>query len=423
MKKNLFLLFIITLTSFVSCDNDGPYEEYLVARPVVVDAIAFKTEAIDIVDPVPIVSSGKIYAYQDYIFVNDVDRGFHVVDNRNPASPKSIAFIKLEGNNDISIKDDKLYADSYGDLVIFDISDIDDIKLTGRVVNAIYNNGGIWIANLESPRADIYDYGDYDSQRDVIVDWEIKTERRLVSDYEKQFSCNSCEFALNNSDSGSPQPTVGQGGSLARFKIVGDYLYVVDYSNINIFDISNLEDPKVLDDVKVAWDIETIFNQGDILFIGGRQGMYIYDIKDPVKPEFISEFRHGTACDPVVVDGDYAYVTLKGGGFCGSVESGLYVVDVSDLKNPELKVIYPMDGPSGLGIKGDQLFICDGSSGLKVFDKSDAPNVTQLNHFENIVAYDVIPLANSLLMIGDQTLYQYEYLDSDIQLISTFDLK
>ena len=422
MKKNTFVLFVAVLATFVSCDNDGPYEDYLVARPIVMDAITFKAEAIDITDPVPIVSSGKIYAYKDYIFISDTNLGFHVIDNQNPSAPKSIAFIKLEGNNDISIKDDKLYADSYGDLVIFDISDINDIKVSGRVVNAIYNND-IWSVNMEYPQADIYDYDKVDYDKDIIIGWEVNTERRPVSEYEAQFRCDSCDFAfgLENS-SGSPQPNVGQGGSLARFKIVGDYLYVVDYSDISIFDISNLEEPKVLDDVQVAWDIETIFNQGEILFIGGRQGMYIYDIRNPEKPEFISEFRHGTACDPVVVDGDYAYVTLKGGGFCGNTESGLYIIDISNLKDPELKVIYPMEGPNGLGIKDDKLFICDGGAGLKVFDKSAVPNITQLNHFENIVTYDVIPLTNSLLMIGDGTLYQYEYLENDIRLLSTFQL-
>ncbi|MGB3149230.1 MAG: hypothetical protein WBB27_01095 [Maribacter sp.] len=423
MRKNIFLLLIIAFTATISCDNDGPYEDYLVARPIVMDAITFKAEAIDITDPVPIASSGKIYAYKNYIFVSDVNKGFHVIDNQNPTAPKSIAFIKLEGNNDISVKNDKLYADSYGDLVIFDISNIDDIRLSGRVVNAIYNNN-VWSINVEYPQADIYDYDDLDYDKDIIVGWEVGTERRPVSEYEAQFRCDSCDLAFTQetNSSGSPQPTVGQGGSLARFKIVGDYLYVVDYSDISIFDISNLEEPKVLDDVQVAWDIETIFNQGDILFIGGRQGMYIYDIKNPEKPEFISEFRHGTACDPVVVDGKYAYVTLKGGNFCGNTESGLYVIDISNLKNPELKVIYPMVGPNGLGIKDDKLFICDGNAGLKVFDKSDAPNITQLNHFENIVTYDVIPLASSLLMIGDQTLYQYEYLENDIRLLSAFDL-
>lgn len=422
MKKNLFLLLVLTLISFSSCDDDGPYEDYLVARPVVTDAVAFKAEAIDIIAPIPVVTSGKVYAYQNYIFVNDVGLGFHVIDNQNPLSPKSIAFIKLEGNNDISIKDDKLYADSYGDLVIFDISDINSITLSSRIVNAIYNNN-VWLSTIEFPQADIYDYGGIDHDKDIIIGWEVKTERRPVSEYERQYTCDNCDvsFGLENSLS-SPQPSVGQGGSLARFKIVGDYLYVVDYSDINIFDISDVEAPKVLDDVQVAWDIETIFNQGSILFIGGRQGMYIYDIKNPEKPEFVSEFRHGTACDPVVVDGNYAYVTLKGGDFCGNTESGLYVIDITNLKNPELKVMYPMNGPNGLGIKGDQLFICDGDAGLKVYDKSNAPNITLLNNFENIFAYDVIPLASSLLMIGNQTLYQYQYIDNDIRLLSTFEL-
>jgi hypothetical protein len=421
MKRSLLLSLVVMLSIF-SCDDDSPYQDYLVARPVIMDAIAFKAEAIDIEGPTSIVSSGKIYAYKDYIFVNDVDRGFHVINNQNPSAPQSIAFIKLEGNYDISIKDDKLFADSYGDLVIFDISNITDIKLANRIVNAIYNND-IWLASTEFPQADIYDYSEIDYDRDIVIGWQVNTERRPVSEYEAQFN-NFRDDMLANSDSGGgeSQPSVGQGGSMARFKIVGDFLYVVDYSNINIFDISDVAAPKVLDDVHVAWDIETIFNQGAVLFIGGRQGLYIYDIKNPAKPEFISEFRHGTACDPVVVDGSYAYVTLKGGNFCGNTESGLYIVDISNLKNPELKVIYPMIGPNGLGIKGDNLFVCDGSDGLKVFDKSKAPNLVRLNHFENIEAYDVIPLEKSLLMIGGETLRQYEYLDDTIRLLSTFNL-
>jgi len=421
MKNFVFLFCAIALSSFVSCDDDGPYEDYLVARPIVQDAITFKAEAVSVTGPVPIVSSGKIYAYGNYIFVNDVNKGFHVIDNQNPSSPESIAFIKLEGNNDISIKDDKIYADSYGDLIIFDISDINNITVDSRIVNAIYNNG-VWATEIAYPQADFYEYGDIDYDRDIVIGWEVVTERRTVEEYEAQFNCMACDYAISVPETASSSDQTGQGGSLARFKIIEDYLYVIDYSNINIFNIADVEDVKVLDDVQVAWDIETIYSQGNILFIGGSQGMYIYGIDNPEKPEFISEFRHGTACDPVVVDGDYAYVTLKGGGFCGNTESGLYVIDISNLENPELKVIYPMDGPNGLGVKGNALFVCDGDSGLKVYDKTDAPNVTLVNSFENIIAYDVIPLASSLLMIGDRTLYQYEYVDYDIRLLSAFQL-
>ena len=82
-----------------------------------------------------------------------------------------------------------------------------------------------------------------------------------------------------------------------------------------------------------------------------------------------------------------------------------------------------MDGPYGLGIKDEKIFICDGKSGLKVYDKSDVNNLIQLNHFKDINTFDVIPLETSLLMIGEETLYQYEYLDNKIKLLSSLSLK
>jgi len=432
MKKNALVLLFMSAIAMISCSDkdDGPYADYLVARPITMSSAEFKANAVSITDPVPIETSGKIYTYKNCIFVNDVNRGFHVIDNSDPTSPQNIAFIKLEGNNDISVKDDKLFADSYGDLVIFDISNAHDITLSNRIENAIYDNygWGLWTTDLETPQADFYDYGGYDYQTEAVIGWEVKTEKRLVSEYENQYGgvwyseSGLLNASSSGGDSAAPTSNTGQGGSLARFKIVDDYLYVVDYSNINIINISDLENPEVLEDVYVGWDIETIFNQGDILFLGGMQGMYIYDITEPSKPTFISEFRHGRSCDPVVVDGNYAYVTLRGGNVCGNAETGLYIVDVSNLADPQLKVIYPMDEPYGLGVKGHKLFVCDGNSGLKVYDKTDTPNITELNHFPDIFAYDVIPLENSLLMIGDKVLYQYEYIENDIRLLSTFEL-
>ena len=68
------------------------------------------------------------------------------------------------------------------------------------------------------------------------------------------------------------------------------------------------------------------------------------------------------------------------------------------------------------------LFVCDGDSGLKVYDKSNVEDLQALNHFKNINTFDVIPLENTLLMVGEDVLYQYEYLDNDIALLSTLQL-
>jgi hypothetical protein len=427
MKKNALVFISFLALAFVACNDSDDLpkgvNEYVIATPLTTDLITFKEEAVEVTDPVEIVESGKIYAYKDYIFINDVYRGLHVLDNTNPAAPQPIKFIKLEGNNDISIKNDRLYADSYGDLVIMDISDINTIGDVKRMENAIYQEFWCTVGfDVQWPEADAYDYSNLNANRDAIVGWETSTVRMTEEEFNSRFGFNFAEDdALANSD--APTSDVGQGGSLARFRIVGDILYAVEWSSINVFDISDLDDPEVLDEVYVNGAVETIFSQGDLLFLGGTQGMYIYDITEPRAPTFVSEFVHGTACDPVVVDDNYAYVTLRGGNFCGATESGLYIVDISNVEQPELKVIYPMDEPYGLGIKDDKLFVCDGSSGLKVYDKSAVPDLQELNHFEDIVTYDVIPLQEKLLMVGDGILYQYEYTDEGLNLISTLSLR
>ena len=411
MKKIAFVLTLCVAVTFTACNDDeqpGEFADYLVARPLTLSIDEFKN-SVDVIPPIPIDESGKIYAYNDLIFVNDKFKGVHVIDNSDPSSPQKISFIKIAGNVDISVKDNFLYADSLMDLIVIDISDLNNIQIVNRLENVLQDNV-VWPAEAE-----IFEFEEIDYENEILVGWEVVTERRRVEDV--QVLLNDLAFA-EAADAGN----TGQGGSLARFKIVDSFLYAVDSHFINVFNITDLANPIVLDDVYAGFDIETIFNRGEHLFLGSMRGMYIYDITDPAAPTFVSEFEHGTACDPVVVDGDYAYVTLRGGNNCGALESGLFIVDISTITNPELKTIYPMDDPYGLGIKDEKLFICDGSSGLKVYDKSDVEDLVMLDHFENIVTFDVIPLQDHLLMVGDEILYQYEYVPAGIELISELDL-
>lgn len=416
MKKIALVLAVISL-ALVSCEknNDSEYADYLVATPVMMNLTEFRN-SVDILPPQPIKESGKIYAYKDYIFVNDKYKGVHIIDNSDPENPQKISFIDIAGNVDISIKDDILYADSIMDLMIFDISDISNITIVKRLENVLqqYLNWPV--------EADIFDWeGAGGGGVDMIqVGWDTRTERMLISEYDERFNGRLVDVAFDMAVAESGD--TGQGGSLARFKIVGDFLYAVDSHNINVFEISDLQNPLDLEDVYAGFDIETIFNRGQHLFLGSMRGMYIYDISSPDKPQFVSEFQHGTACDPVVVDGDYAYVTLRGGNGCGATESGLFIVDISNISSPELTISYPLDGPYGLGIKNEKLFVCDGASGLKVYDKTDVENLVVLDHFKDINTFDVIPLEETLLMVGEGVLYQYEYAATTIRLLSTLDL-
>ena len=89
-------LFLIALTFFfmISCDTNDEFETVNVAKAEFMSLDAFRA-SVDIVAPVPIIESGKIYAYNNLVLVNDIDKGIHIIDNSNPAAPVKIAFIKI----------------------------------------------------------------------------------------------------------------------------------------------------------------------------------------------------------------------------------------------------------------------------------------------------------------------------------------
>jgi hypothetical protein len=217
-------------------------------------------------------------------------------------------------------------------------------------------------------------------------------------------------------ESSVPMVQTGIGGSMARFTIMKDHLYSIDNSNMMVFDISNLDNPVPGAKLNIGWGIETIFPYKDNLFIGTQTGMIIYDNSDPDFPTHLSTFSHIMSCDPVVVENDIAYVTLRSGTDCrNNFTNQLDVIDVSNLKNPVLLKTYPMTNPHGLGIDNGVLFICEGTAGLKVFDATDINQISShlLAYFGDIHAYDVIPYNNNLIMIGESGLYQFDYSDKE----------
>ena len=220
--------------------------------------------------------------------------------------------------------------------------------------------------------------------------------------------------------SGSESST-GIGGSMARFTIVDDYLYTVDSWTLKSYDISDQENPVHRDDVHLGWGIETIFPYNGNLFIGAQSGMHIYDLEVKETPRWISTYEHMTSCDPVVVQGDYAFVTLRGGTECQGFSNQLDIIDISELRNPLLLKTYPMINPHGLGVDENCLFITEGEFGLKMYDISNLNNIELIKHFEDINSVDVIPFMDVLMVIGSDGFHQYNY-DcelGDIEYIST----
>ena len=219
----------------------------------------------------------------------------------------------------------------------------------------------------------------------------------------------------------------GLGGSLARFAIVGESLYAVTAEELINFGLSNPANPAMNGRFNVGFGIETIFPYHDHLFIGSERGMFIYNITNPENPTYLSEFTHARNCDPVVVEENRAYVTLRSGNGCPGSQNLLHVIDITNLVSPRLITSHNFVNPHGLGIRNDVLFICDGEAGLKVYDAEDDRQIlnNEIAHYPNIQATDVIPLSNGiLLMIGEDGFYQYDYSDvNNITLLSKIEVK
>jgi hypothetical protein len=410
MKTKKNLLFIsITAMLFAGCE-EKIVDRYMVNVPVYMDRHEFKN-AVKVTGSENIVEPGKIYFKDNLIFINEALKGIHVIDNSDPAAPVFVSFIGIPGNVDMAIKDNILFADSYIDLVALDISDIYNISEVGRV-DSIFPYSLPLLKNSQLPM------GEVDLSKGIVVGWEVKEVEEVQTQQtwipflwreDVLYDNTSVSSKVSTYSGESSSMSVGIGGSMARFTICDNFLYTVDQYNLKVFDIDELSNPLLVSDQSIGWDIETVFQYQKKLFFGTTTGMLIYDISNPASPNYVSTYSHIRSCDPVVVEGDYAYVTLRAGNLCGEATSQLDVINVSNIEKPKWEQSYPMQEPYGLGVDNKTLFVCDGGAGLKVYNADDPKNLVKIGWFSDINAFDVIPYNGILMMIGTGGLYQYDY--------------
>lgn len=428
MKKYLSstLLMAALATAFISCkDNCVQTVTYRGIEQVKVSLNQLRT-SIKMLPAQDLVNPGKIYIKDNYLFINEIKKGIHIIDNSNPSLPKVIAFIQILGNIDIAVKDNILYADSYTDFVALDISNPNDIKEVSRTTE-VFTNGQVdglgWNYNAN-------DQTIYDSQyKFYTTTQEITCEQQTYYGgiyYDALSSSSGFKTTLPQT-SGSTTST-GVSGSTTRFAIVNNRLYAVTQSEMKLFDLKIPSKPTKEGSLNLGFGIETIFPYKDKLFLGTTSGIQIWDNKNPQQPTYLSRLDHARACDPVVVENDIAYVTLRSvNNFSrcgGAIANQLDVIDVSNLASPTLLKSYPMESPYGLGIDNKKLFICEGANGFKTFDATKPMDIKQLQHFKDINAYDIIPLNNTLMMIGKDGLYQYDYSNpNSLKLLSKISVK
>jgi hypothetical protein len=328
-------------------------------------------------------TSGKIYLFQNYLIKTHPQNGIQIFSVNNPSLPTIINTINAFGTHDVAVINNRMYADRWNSLIVYDVSNFSQPKQIDSIPQ-IFNS---------------YYYGVMPMMDGVVND-------------DNHWSCNGCYPEHRNSDPVLAATTQsGQGGSLARFMIVGDHLYCIDLSSLVIFSIADSGKPFYRNRVEIGWDIETIFSKDSLLFIGGRNGMYVYNISDPEKPIQLSQFRHARGCDPVVVVDTVAYVTVRDGNSCGAGSNQLLIIGIGNVKNPILLSTYQCSNPYGLAVNNYTLYLCDGNQGLKIYNVKNYVTLELKINLQQIAPHDVIIQNGILYLIADNQVQLYNVND------------
>jgi hypothetical protein len=399
MRKNIPLLAtcLVAVWANSGCVKDTITKSYTIYTPV----YSLKSSVLAAINGSPgqaLARAGQIYVKGSFIYLNDVDKGIHIIDDSDPANPVQTAFLAIPGNENIAIRGNILYADMYADLLAIDISNPHQAKITGT----------LW--GFFGSRATGSDTS-Y-----VITSWTTKdtTFETGAPGAPQYYSVPGTVFFTANANAVSAAASAlagatGTAGSTATMTLIGDYLYAIpEEHSLGVVKVSDSTHPTMITTMQAGYDLETIFPLQNKLLLGSKEGVYIYSIDNAPAPVQLSEFTHGTACDPVIADQKYAYVTLHSGTSCGGAANELDVLDAQDLTHASLLKTYPMTSPSGLSLDGSMLFVCDGPV-VKAFDASDPTNIQLLAELNVTNAYDMIAANNTLMVVTTGGLYQFDY--------------
>ncbi len=390
MKQILYLLLIAALTS---CIKDTEYRTYTIRRaersirPEIIESARLQA-ARQLEDP------GSFVLLNNTMYVNEKDKGIHVIDYSNPGNPVNKGFIPIPGNRGVSLKENYLYADCYMDLFVFSVRSSDDIHFEKTISNVFPNRE--LPANADSSV--------------IKTTWSYKDTTVTDAFYNQQR-----QYFDSYSGSAVPgaaiYPTGGNsvGSSLSVFTITRDHLYALSGNYLKTFTLADKQNPQLEDSQFLIGEIESIFPFKDNLFMGSTTGMSIYSISDPSHPAMSGRFSHARVCDPVIADDKFAFVTLRSGNTCGGFTNQMDVLNIEDLRSPVLLKSYPFSNPHGLSKDGNVLFVCDGNAGLKVLDAADVTNVTLKQTLSIGNVLDVVALNQLAFVMLDNAIKIYTY--------------
>ena len=407
MYRLLPLICVLLGLGTSACEKDACSQSWtqVVSVPVTLSRAAVQ-DSIAALPARQLCTGGNLYAFGNYVFVNENRVGYHLLDNTDPANPRNVAFLRVPGATHMAFVDGRMVSDSYADMVVLDFEGPNSLKLLSSTPNLLLRTDGFIVEDDE-----------------VAIGFEDR-EVTFTEDCTGFVSgqCNDCDVLFENlSATGQPRGAntgnvqVNTGGSLARLAFCSRTLYVLAPNRLTTF---RLEGETLVNasETNLTQGQEAIVLEGRHLYVVSQWGLQIFEIGDcglPIARGFAERFWSN---DPVAIEGDRAVVALRTGNVPTPERDGrLMVYDISDRNNPRVMAQHPLAHPVGVALRDGKLYVCDGIDGLLVYD-FDAQNPGRLRDAEiqRVADADVVDLAllpyaagTVLLGVGHNTVSQY----------------
>ena len=183
--------------------------------------------------------------------------------------------------------------------------------------------------------------------------------------------------------------------------VVIGFLFISIITGVNIVNQVNAQSIQELEVNEIsqidthAWAANVVV-QDNIAYVSDLEGLNIFDISDVENPIELSYFDEGVV-EPheIYVDGNYVYMA--------DYTAGFKIIDVSDTENPTQVGVFHDGGEVGrFEIVDDIAFIADFVDGIEIVNISDISQLTEITQYDTDItnAYN-IQVHNDLAYVSD----------------------
>lgn len=121
----------------------------------------------------PTVKAGKIYVTGNLLFQVEQDSGIHVINIADSTNPVKLGFIQSAMCREVAVKNGYVYTNNLADLVVVDISNINNVQVKSRLENVFSD------MMLQSPPAFANGQLTYfecpDPAKGIVIGWQQAT--------------------------------------------------------------------------------------------------------------------------------------------------------------------------------------------------------------------------------------------------------